>query len=108
MAQPALFNTARGTYRLTVAEQSTSADGSWILSLAAEHQGGLEKFAFRCRIANALLKRVPPRDSTALCVRLASWLEGHFEQVREAALKSIWSERRLAEFEFDETRPGPF
>jgi len=93
---------------LTVAEQSAPANGSWILTLAVEHQGGLEKFAFRCRIANPLLERAPQSDSTAVCVRLAGWLERRFEQVREAALKSIRSERRLAEFEFDETRPGPF
>jgi len=108
MAQPALINTARGAYRLTVAEQSAPANGSWILTLSAEHQGGLEKFAFRCVIADALLKQAPGLDSTALCARLAVWLEKQFEQVREAALKSIRSERRLVEFEFNETTPGPF
>src|SRR5271155_5189284 len=102
MAGPALLNTARGTYRLTVAEQSVPADGSWILTLAAEHQGGLEKFAFRCRIAQPLLQGTSAvADSSAACARLAGWLERQFEQVREAALKSIRSARRLAEFEFD-------
>jgi hypothetical protein len=108
MAQPTLLNTARGPYCLTVAEQSAPADGSWILTLAAEHQGGLEKFAFRCRIAQPLLQGTSAADSLAACARLAVWLQGQFEQIRETALKSIRSERRLAEFEFDETRPGPF
>ncbi|MGO9060576.1 MAG: hypothetical protein ACLQU2_24800 [Candidatus Binataceae bacterium] len=108
MADPALLNTARGTYRLSVAEQAASDEGSWTLTLAAEHQGGLEKFAFRCRIAGAVLQRAAVADSAAACVRLAAWLQGQFEQVREAALKSIRAERRLLEFEFDESRPGPF
>lgn len=108
MAQPPLLNTARGIYRLTIAEESVPADGWWILTLAAEHQGGLEKFAFRCRIAEPLLQRTSVTDSPAACSRLAVWLQGQFEQVREGALKSIRSERRLAEFKFDETQPGPF
>jgi|SRR5580704_12709710 hypothetical protein len=108
MAQPDLINTARGIYRLTVGEQSAIADGSWVLTLAAEHQGGLEKFAFRCRIAQSLLQRSSAAELPAACGRVANWLQGQFEQVREAALKSIRSERRLAEFDFDEAHPGPF
>ena len=107
MAEPALLNTARGTYRLSVAEQSASADGSWILTLAAEHQGGLEKFAFRCRIAGAVLQRAAVAGFDRRLRRLAGWLEGQFEQVREAALKSIRVRAPLAEFEFDESRPDP-
>jgi hypothetical protein len=108
MAEPALLNTTRGPYRLRVAEPAACDEGWWTLTLAAEHQGGLEKFAFRCRIAGALLQRGTLADSAAACARLAVWMEGQFEQVREAALKSIRAERRLMEFEFDESRPGPF
>ncbi|HXR35064.1 MAG TPA: hypothetical protein VN754_03910 [Candidatus Binataceae bacterium] len=105
MSEPTLLKTARGVYRLSVAEESWSDGGACTLTLAAEHAGGLEKFGFRCRIAESL---AGTRDKQAICARLAGWLEGQFEAVREAALKSVRSERRLAEFEFDASRPGPF
>ncbi len=108
MAEPTLLNTARGVYRLSVAEQSAAPERTWTLTLGAEHAGGLEKFAFRCHIAGQLLQKAAVVDPEAAFVRLAHWLEGQFEQVREAALKSIRSERRLAEIEFDEAYPGPF
>jgi hypothetical protein len=108
MAEPTLLNTARGAYRLSVVEQSAAPDRTWRLTLAAEHAAGLEKFAFCCHIAGQLLQKDAIADLDAACARLAGWLEGQFEQIREAALKSIRSERRLAEFEFDESRPGPF
>ncbi|HEV3115066.1 MAG TPA: hypothetical protein VGY99_31665 [Candidatus Binataceae bacterium] len=108
MADPLLLNTARGAYRLSAVEQTAAGGGAWVLTLSAEHAGGLEKFAFRCHIAAELLEKAAISDSTAACARIAGWLEGHFEQVREAALKSIRSERRLAEIEFDQGNPGPF
>ena len=40
--------------------------------------------------------------------RIAPWLEREFEQTREAALKSIRTERKLLEISFDATHPGPF
>ena len=107
MADPVLLNTARGAYRLSLVEQ-TEAAGLWVLTLSAEHAGGLEKFAFRCHVAAELLKNAGIADPAAVCARLAGWIEREFEQVREAALKSIRSEHRMADFEFDEARPGPF
>ncbi|HKD66657.1 MAG TPA: hypothetical protein VKB84_07425 [Candidatus Binataceae bacterium] len=108
MASPILLQTSRGAYRLSLAEESTSNAGPWTLTLAAEHAGGLEKFAFRCRIAAALVEQSAVADPGAACAKLAGWLQGQFEQVREAALKSIRSEHRLAEIELDEAHPGPF
>lgn len=107
MAEPSLLNTARGTYRLSLVEAATDAD-TWRLTLAAENVAGLEKVAFRCHIAVALVQKAAINNPAAACVRLVGWLEGQFEQVREAALKSIRSEHRLAAIEFDEARPGPF
>jgi hypothetical protein len=102
------LNTARGSYRLTLVEQTEVGADPWTLTLSAEHAGGLEKFAFRCRIAAGVLGKTAIVDASDACARVARWMEGQFEQIREAALKSIRSERRLAEFEFDELRPGPF
>ncbi len=107
MAEQVLLNTGRGSYRLSLVEASANAD-PWMLTVAAEHAAGLEKFAFRCNIAAALLHNAAITEPAAACARLAVWLEGRFEEVRETALKSIRSERRLAEIAFDETHPGPF
>jgi hypothetical protein len=116
MSNPALLKTARGAYSLSVVEEAGSEDsGAWSVTLAVEHAGGLEKFGFRCRVAESLLtkagignKETGIRNNEAACARLAGWLEGQFEAIREAALKAVRSERRLAEFDFDESRPGPF
>jgi hypothetical protein len=108
MSEPALLKTARGAYRLSVAQEAGPEGGAWTVTLMAEHAGGLEKFGFRCRIAESLLTEAGLANNEVACARLAGWLEGQFEAVREAALKSVRSERRLAEFEFDESRPGPF
>lgn len=108
MAEPLLLNTARGAYRLSLVEQTAAGGGPWVLTLSAEHAGGLEKFAFRCHIAPRLLVKAAITEPTAACARIAGWLEKQFEQVREAALKSIRSERRLADIQFDQADPGPF
>ena len=77
-----------------------------MLTLSLERADGIEKVALRCRIASTLI------DSTAtpenLIDRIAPWIEREFEQTREAALKSIRTERKLHEISFDATHPGPF
>jgi hypothetical protein len=108
MPEPLLLQTGRGSYRLNLVEQTKADGGPWMLTLSAEHTDGLEKFAFRCHIAEQLLTTPAIDNPQAVCTLLAGWLEGQFEKVREAALKSIRSERRLAEIQFDQTTPGPF
>ncbi len=108
MAEPALLNTTRGAYRLSLVEEAGPGGDAWTFTLAAEHTSGLERFGFRCRIAESLLKQAGIGGPGAIPEHLARWVEGQFEQIREAALKAVRSERRLAEFEFDESRPGPF
>jgi len=44
----------------------------------------------------------------ALLSQLAPWFEREFEQTREAALKSLRSERRPLVVRFDREHPGPF
>jgi hypothetical protein len=41
-------------------------------------------------------------------LRLAPWFEREFEQTREAALKSLRSERKPLVLRFDREHPGPF
>ena len=89
-----LLATPRGSYRLHLVE-TVAAGAGCLVTISLEHRGGLEKFAFRCRLERALV------DASAAQLRslLGPWLEKNFEQVREAALKSIRTERRLAELE---------
>jgi len=77
-----------------------------VLTLSLERADGIEKVALRFCIATNLIGAV---DSTEkLIERIAPWLEREFEQTREAALKSIRTERKLLEISFDATHPGPF
>jgi len=88
-----LLATSRGSYRLIIVETVAAGAGA-IATISLEHSGGLEKFAFRCRIEKTL-----EAESVRLRSLLEPWLEKNFESVREAALKSIRTERRLAELE---------
>ena len=77
-----------------------------MLTISLDRADGIEKVALRCRIANAL-----PGSSSSpekLIERITPWLEREFEPTREAALKSIRTERKLLEISFDQSNPGPF
>lgn len=103
---PTTINTARGIYSIVSARPPEHDSDSIVLTLSLERADGIEKVALRCRIANAL-----PSSSDGpekLIARFAPLLEREFEQTREAALKSIRTERRLLELAFNTTNPGPF
>lgn len=103
---PITINTARGIYTIINARPVERTADSIILTLSLERADGIEKVALKCRIATAL-----PSSSDSpeeLIERLAPWMEREFEQTREAALKSIRTERRLLEIVFDAEHPGPF
>jgi hypothetical protein len=101
MPDPVLLSSPRGNYRLVVVEQTGTEAGSWILTVSMEHAGGLEKFAFRCIVSQASLGSLGINDPCEAAAGMAGWLQRDFENVREAALKSIRTERRLAEFNLD-------
>jgi hypothetical protein len=111
------LNTSRGLYQLSSAAPPTSENGAVLLTLAIERADGIEKVVFRCRVAEGLLQssRVASRavelggpEIEGLLKLLSPWLEREFEQVREAALKSIRTERKPFELRFDESARGPF
>ena len=77
-----------------------------IFALSLERADGIERVVFRCRVAEALL--VLDEAPDAIPERIASWVEREFEQTREAALKSIRSERKLFEVVFDGEHRGPW
>jgi hypothetical protein len=95
---PIELRTGRGIYRLAAAAPSEDAPDAVTLTLALERADGIERVVFRCHIARALLDAAQADD---LMARLAPWIERDFEQIREAALKSIRTERRLFELAFD-------
>ena len=98
------LKTSRGIYRLTLAKEPQMLVDGTLLTLSLERGDGIEKVAFQCRIAKALV----PDDVDAILGKLSPWLERDFEMTREAALKSIRSERKLMELVFDESNRGPF
>jgi len=79
---------------------------SVILTLSLERADGIEKVALRLRIATSLIDAADSPEK--LIERITPWLEREFEQTREAALKSIRTERKLLEISFDAAHPGPF
>jgi hypothetical protein len=98
------ITTARGPYRIIEAAPADLAADATMLTLAFERADGIERVVFRCRIDSALADGSSPDD---LIVRLRPWLEQEFEMTREAALKSIRSERKLHEIAFDANNRGP-
>jgi hypothetical protein len=100
------LNTARGIYAIASAGPLERNDDSVVLTLSIERADGIEKVALRFRIATNLIDAVDSPEK--LIERIAPWLEREFEQTREAALKSIRTERKLLEISFDATDPGPF
>jgi hypothetical protein len=100
------IRSGRGSYRLTAMAALETDDAASTLTLTLERADGIERIALRCRVARELIDLPPPGDQ--LVVQIAPWIERNFEQVREAALKSIRAERRLFELAFDRGNPGPF
>jgi hypothetical protein len=101
-----LLKTGRGIYAIVNARPIERTADSLVLTLSLERADGIEKVAFTLRIATSLISADDSPEK--LIERIAPWLEREFEQTREAALKSIRTERKLLEISFDAVRPGPF
>jgi len=79
------------------------------LTLSFERADGLERVAFLCTITRAIVEAPPGEpDAETILSRLVPWFEREFEQTREAALKSLRSERKPLTVRFDREHPGPF
>jgi len=103
------INTGRGLYRLSLAAPPALASDEITLTLSFERADGLERVAFLCTIARAIIDALPGEpNADAFLLRLAPWFEREFEQTREAALKSLRSERQPLTVRFDRKHPGPF
>lgn len=105
---PTTLKTGRGIYAISSAAPLSRVGDSIVLTLSLERADGIEKVALRCRIASGLIGSADSYFPERLIERIAPWLEREFEQTREAALKSIRTERHLLEISFDRASPGPF
>jgi hypothetical protein len=101
-----LLKTGRGIYAIASAGPLERTTDSVVLTLSLERADGIEKVALRFRIANELIGDADSPEK--MIERITRWLEREFEQTREAALKSIRTERKLLEISFDASQPGPF
>lgn len=100
------IKTGRGNYWLKAAAPAECEPDGILLTLVLERADGIERVAFRCHIASALLDQ--NADAAALVEQVAPWVEREFEMTRENALKTIRSERKMLELSFDVSNRGPF
>jgi hypothetical protein len=101
-----LLKTGRGIYAIASARPLERTADSVVLTLSLERADGIEKIALKFRVATGLIGDVGSPEK--LIERITPWLEREFEQTREAALKSIRTERKLLEISFDASHRGPF
>jgi hypothetical protein len=104
---PTTLKTGRGIYAVENAAPIERSADSMVLTLKLVRADGIENVALRVKIATSILQSVDDSPEK-LIERLAPWLEREFEQTREAALKTIRTERRLLEIVFDAGNRGPF
>ena len=76
------------------------------VTVSLERADGIEKVALKFRIADGLMW--PGEFEVDPLEELTPWIEREFEVTREAALKTIRTERRLLEITFDRATRGPF
>ena len=100
------IKTGRGDYLLKTGAPDQRDAKEVLLTLVLERRDGIERVAFRCRLAAGLVD--PTTDAEAIMRRLAPWLEREFEMTRESALKTIRSEHRMLVISFDASNRGPF
>lgn len=96
------LKTGRGVYRLSLATAAETAGSDVILPLALERADGIERIVFRCRVEAADAEESAVID--AVLGRIAPIIQRDFETIREAALKSIRSERKLVEISISAQR----
>jgi hypothetical protein len=96
------LRTGRGVYRLSAAAPVEHRGDALVLTLTLERADGIERIGFHCRVSATAEESTPAEQ---LIAQLAPLIEREFEQIREAALKTIRTERRLLETAFDSTAP---
>jgi len=93
---PTTIQTPRGEYRLSVVGEPERSGATAVITLSLDRADGIERIAFRCVLGASMIG-----EPETLEDRLAPWIESQFEQLREAALRSIRSEGKLLQIEFE-------
>jgi hypothetical protein len=101
------INTARGVYNLRLGSELEPEGEAVGVTLVLERADGIERVSMRCVIPVTQVSQEDSADPGKIEARLEEWLTPAFEQIRETALKSIRSERRLWEARFIDA-PGPW
>jgi len=101
-----VIQTGRGDYTLSILQVEGGADRLSV-TLILERADGIERVAFLCSVPSSLVPPEAESDASALLPGIARWLTCEFEQIREAALKSVRSDHRLLEVAFDPSAAGP-
>jgi len=100
------IRTPRGVYLLGTIAAPERTDNAQVITISLDRADGIERFAFRCSIADDL---TAGRASAEIELNdLAGWITGNFENIRESALRSLRNEHRVWEARFDWANPGPF
>jgi len=86
------FQTSRGLYSLSIAVSPERAADLEVITLALDAASGIERFAFQCVLPADLNA---DREQSAVLEKLTPIVARDFEVIREAALKSIRTDRKL-------------
>jgi hypothetical protein len=96
------IRSGRGIYAISLLSAPERVDGKIRLTAAFERADGVERFGLRFVFAEAVVAGASYLDDTAsLIERIRPQIEANFEQIREAALKSIRTDKRLHEIPID-------
>jgi hypothetical protein len=99
------IKSGRGIYHLTSAAPPEHLGDAWMLTLSLERADGIEKFALRCRVPAPSENAAGESAVIANLLQLiAPRIERDFEHLREEALKSIRTERRMHEAVFEDLK----
>jgi len=102
------LSTPRGIYLVSTVGPPERTPSGLTITLRLERADGIEQLALKCAVAMELLgPGAEAATADSIARRLMPWLEREFEATREAALKSVRSERRIFEIDFNRDHPGP-
>ena len=101
------INTARGVYTVRIAAEPESMGEAVGLTIVLERVDGVERVALRCIVPAARMPADYLDHPENIQAQLEQWVIAGFEQIREAALKSIRSAGQMWEARFIDA-PGPW
>lgn len=96
------IRSGRGIYTISLVSAPERVDGKIRLTAAFERADGVERFGLLFIFPSAIIAGAPSQaDAASLIEKIRPRIEADFEQIREAALKSIRTDKRLHEISID-------